>query len=64
MADVRVHSGAYLRDSVLWRGVEAGPGCEVQGSLIGPGVRLGRSSVVRNVVLGEGSVVSDYSRTL
>ena len=64
MADVRVRAGAYLRDSVLWRGVEAGPDCEVQGSLIGPGIRLGRSSVLRNAVLGEGSVVSDYSRTL
>ena len=64
VADVRVRAGAYLRDSVLWRGVEAGPDCEVQGSLVGPGVRLGRSSVLRNAVLGEGSVVSDYSRTL
>jgi mannose-1-phosphate guanylyltransferase len=64
VADVRVRKGAYLRDSVLWRGVEAGPDCEVQGSLVGPGIRLGRSSVLRDVVLGEGSVVSDYSRTL
>jgi NDP-sugar pyrophosphorylase family protein len=64
VADVRVRTGASLRDSVLWRGVEAGPDCEVQGSLIGPGVRLGRKSVVRQAVLGEGSVVSDYSRVL
>jgi NDP-sugar pyrophosphorylase family protein len=64
VSDVQVRGGAYLRDSVLWRGVEAGPDCEVQGSLVGPGIRLGRSSVLRNVVLGEGSVVSDYSRTL
>jgi NDP-sugar pyrophosphorylase family protein len=64
VADVRVRSGACVRDSVLWRGVEAGPDCEVQGSLIGPGIRLGRASVVRNAVLGEGSAVSDYSRTL
>jgi NDP-sugar pyrophosphorylase family protein len=61
---VRVRTGASLRDSVLWRGVEAGPDCEVQGSLIGPGIRLGRQSVVRQAVLGEGSVVSDYSRML
>ncbi|HUL78266.1 MAG TPA: NDP-sugar synthase [Vicinamibacteria bacterium] len=64
VSDVRVRSGAYLRDCVLWRGSEAGPGCEAQGCLVGPGVRLGRSSVLRNVVLGEGSVVSDFSRTL
>ena len=64
VADVRVRAGAYLRDCVLWRGAEAGPGCEVQASLVGPGVRLGRSSVLRNAVLGEGSVVSDFSRTL
>jgi mannose-1-phosphate guanylyltransferase len=64
VADVRVGAGAYLRDSVLWRGATAGPGCDVQGSLVGPGVRLGRSSVIRNAVLGEGSVVSDFSHTL
>jgi NDP-sugar pyrophosphorylase family protein len=64
VADVRVRPGAYLRDCVLWRGVEAGPDCEVQGSLVGPGIRLGRSSVLRGAVLGEGSAVSDFSRTL
>jgi NDP-sugar pyrophosphorylase family protein len=64
VAEVKVRAGASLRDSVLWRGAEAGPGCEVEGSVIGPGVRLGRSSVLRNAVLGEGSVVSDFSRTL
>jgi NDP-sugar pyrophosphorylase family protein len=64
VADARVCAGAYLRDSVLWRGVEAGPDCDVQGCLIGPGVRLGRASILRDAVLGEGSVVSDYSRTL
>jgi mannose-1-phosphate guanylyltransferase len=64
VADVCVRAGAYIRDSVLWRGVDAGPDCDVQGSLVGPGIRLGRSSFLRNVVLGEGSVVSDFSRTL
>jgi NDP-sugar pyrophosphorylase family protein len=64
VADVRVRPGAYVRDSVLWRGAEAGPDCEVTGSVVGPGVRLGRSSVLRDAVLGEGSTVSDYSRTL
>jgi NDP-sugar pyrophosphorylase family protein len=64
VGDVRVRAGAWLRDSVLWQGVEAGPDCEVQGSLIGRGVRLGRSSLLRNAVLGEGSVLSDHSRTL
>jgi mannose-1-phosphate guanylyltransferase len=64
VGDVRVRAGACLRDSVLWQGVEAGPDCEVQGSLVGRGVRLGRSSLLRNAVLGEGSVLSDHSRTL
>jgi ADP-glucose pyrophosphorylase len=59
-----VRGGAYLRDSVLWRGVEAAADCDVQGSLVGPGVRLGCSSVLRNAVLGEGSALSDFSRTL
>jgi len=64
VADVRVRGGARLRDSVLWRGVEAAADCDVEGCLIGPGVRLGRASLLRNAVLGEGSAVSDYSRTL
>jgi NDP-sugar pyrophosphorylase family protein len=64
VADVRVSAGAYLRDCVLWRGAEAGPGAEVQGSLVGPGVRIGRSGVLRGAVLGEGSVVSDFSRAM
>ena len=64
VADVRVRGGARLRNCVLWRGVEAGPDCDVEASVLGPGVRLGRASVLRGAVLGEGSAVSDYSRTL
>jgi NDP-sugar pyrophosphorylase family protein len=64
VADVSVEPGAYVRDSVLWRGVSVAADCEVEGSLVGPGVRLGRASVLRDAALGEGSVVSDYSRTL
>ncbi len=64
VADVRVERGAYVRDSVLWRGVSVGEDCEVEGSLVGPGVRLGRSAALRGAVLGEGSLVSDFSRAL
>jgi NDP-sugar pyrophosphorylase family protein len=64
VADVRVSAGAYVRDSVLWPGVELGPDCDVQGSLLGPGIRVGRSAVLRSAVLGEGSAVSEFSRTL
>ena len=64
VADVRVAGGAYVRDSVLWRGATVERDCDVEGSLVGPGARLGRSSVLRHTVLGEGSVLSDYSRTL
>ena len=64
VADVRVAGGAYVRDSVLWRGATVERECDVEGSLVGPGARLGRSSVLRHTVLGEGSVLSDYSRTL
>jgi NDP-sugar pyrophosphorylase family protein len=62
--DVRVETGAYVRDSVLWAGAQAGGDCDVEGSLVGPGVRLGRASVVRHTAIGEGSILSDYSRTL
>jgi NDP-sugar pyrophosphorylase family protein len=64
VADVRVEPGAYVRDSVVWRGATVGADCQVESCLVGPGVRLGRSSVLRNAALGEGSLVSDYSRTL
>jgi NDP-sugar pyrophosphorylase family protein len=64
VSDARVREGARLRDTVLWRGAEAGPESDVQGCLVGLGVRIGRASVLRNAVLGEGSAVSDYSRTL
>jgi mannose-1-phosphate guanylyltransferase len=64
VADVHVGAGAYLRDSVFWRGAEAAPECDVQGSLVGPGVKIGRSAVLRNAVLGEGSSLSDFSRAL
>jgi NDP-sugar pyrophosphorylase family protein len=64
VADVAVRAGARVRDSVLWRGVEAACDCDVQGCLVGPGVRLGRASSLRNAVLGEGSALSDYSRSL
>jgi mannose-1-phosphate guanylyltransferase len=64
VAEARVHAGARLQDSVLWRGVEAGPDCDVQGCLVGLDIHLGRASVLRNAILGEGSVISDYSRTL
>jgi NDP-sugar pyrophosphorylase family protein len=64
VADVRVETGAYVRDSVVWAGARIAAGCEIEGSLVGPGVRVGASSRIRGAVLGEGSVVSDFSRTL
>jgi mannose-1-phosphate guanylyltransferase len=64
VAEVTIEPGAYVRDSVFWRGASAGRDCDVEGSLVGPGVRLGHSSVLRHTALGEGSVLSDFSRTL
>jgi mannose-1-phosphate guanylyltransferase len=64
VADVRLEPGAYVRDSVLWRGTSVAADCHVEGCLVGPGVRLGRCGVLRNAALGEGSVLSDHSRTL
>jgi len=63
VADVRVRAGARVRDSVLWKGVEAGPEATIEASLLGPGVRVGSHAYVRGAQLGEGSVVSDHSRT-
>ena len=63
VADVRVRSGASVRDSVLWSGAEAAEGSSVETSLVGPGVRIGKHAQVRGGLLGEGSVVSDHSRS-
>ena len=62
VADVRVHTGARVRDSVLWPGVEVGPEALVEEALLGPGVRMGRATALRGAVLGEGSAITDFSR--
>ncbi len=64
VADVRIESGAHVRESVLWRGVSLGRDSEVARCLLGLGAALGRSAVVHDIVLGEGSVLSDFSRAL
>jgi mannose-1-phosphate guanylyltransferase len=61
--DVRVHTGAVVRDSVLWAGALAGADAVVEASLVGPGVSIGPHALVRGALLGEGSVVSDHSKT-
>ena len=38
-----VAGGAYVRDSVLWRGATVERDCDVEGSLVGPGVRGGQT---------------------
>jgi NDP-sugar pyrophosphorylase family protein len=63
VGDVRVRTGASVKDSVLWAGAEAAEGSSVETSLVGPGVRIGRHALVRGGLLGEGSVVSDHSRS-
>jgi len=60
---VRVRAGARVRDSVLWKGVEAGPESTIDGSLLGAGVRVGAHAVVRGAQLGDGSLVTDYSKS-
>jgi NDP-sugar pyrophosphorylase family protein len=60
---VRVRAGARVRDSVLWKGVEAGLESTIDGSLLGAGVHVGAHAVVRGAQLGEGSLVTDYSRS-
>lgn len=64
VAEVRIESGAHVRESVLWRGVSVGRDSEVTRSLLGLGASVGRSAVLHDAVLGEGSLVSDYSRAL
>jgi mannose-1-phosphate guanylyltransferase len=64
VAEVRIETGAHVRESVLWRGVSVGRDSEVARSLLGLGASLGRSAVLHDSVLGEGSRVSDFSRAL
>ena len=64
VADARVHFGARVRDSVLWRGCEIGSAASVDGALLGAGVVVGRQARVGpGAVLGEGAVVTEFSRT-
>ncbi len=56
VADVRARAGSRVRDSVLWKGAEAGREATIDGSLLGAGVRIGAHAVVRGAQLGEGSV--------
>jgi NDP-sugar pyrophosphorylase family protein len=63
-ADVTVATGAWVRDSVVWKGSTLAESCRVDGSLLGAGVRVGRhASLVPGAVLGEATVISDHSRT-
>lgn len=62
--DVIVRSGARVRDSVLWKGVEIGEQAVVEGALLADNVVVGRSARVGpGAVLGEGTRLSDFSRT-
>lgn len=62
--EVGVASGARVRDSVLWAGVEIGPDSEVVGALLAERVRTGRSvRIGPGAVLGEDTLLPDFSRT-
>lgn len=62
--DVRVASGVWVRDSVVWEGGRLEEFASIEGALLGAGVRVGRHArLAPGAVLGEGSVVSDHSRT-
>jgi NDP-sugar pyrophosphorylase family protein len=63
-ADVTVAAGAWVRDSVVWKGSALGESCNVEGSLLGERVRVGRHArLAPGAVLGEDTVISDHSRT-
>lgn len=62
--EVAVRSGARVRDSVLWKGVEIGEEAVVEGALLADNVVVGRSARVgAGAVLGEGTRLPDFSRT-
>jgi NDP-sugar pyrophosphorylase family protein len=63
-ADVAVAPGAWVRDSVVWKGSTLAESASVEGSLLAAGVQVGRHArLAPGAVLGEGTVVSDHSRT-
>jgi NDP-sugar pyrophosphorylase family protein len=63
-AEVAVAAGAWVRDSVVWKGSVLAESCHVDGSLLGERVRVGRHArLAPGAVLGEDTVISDHSRT-
>jgi NDP-sugar pyrophosphorylase family protein len=62
--DVAVARGAWVRDSVVWRGSTLAESASVEGSLLGARVRVGRHArLAPGAVLGEDTAISDHSRT-
>ena len=63
-AEVSVAGGAWVRDSVVWKGSTLAENSSVEGSLLGERVRVGRHArLAPGAVLGEGTAISDHSRT-
>ncbi len=63
IADVRV-TGATVRRTVAWAGVEIGEGSMVEGALLANHVQVGRHCHVGSgSAFGDGTVLSDHSRT-
>jgi len=59
-----VAPGAWVRDSVVWKGSTLAESASVEGSLLAARVEVGRHArLAPGAVLGEGTVISDHSRT-
>ena len=62
--DVTVAAGAWVRDSVVWKGSTLAESASVEGSLLAARVQVGRHArLAPGAVLGESTVISDHSRT-
>jgi NDP-sugar pyrophosphorylase family protein len=62
--NVTIRAGARVADSVLWKGVEIGPGAVVEGGLLAENVAVGANARIGpGAVLGEAARIPDFSRT-
>jgi mannose-1-phosphate guanylyltransferase len=63
-ADVSVAPGAWVRDSVVWKGSTLAESASVEGALLAARVRVGRHARLGpGAVLGEDTSITDHSRT-
>lgn len=55
-------SGAYVRHSLLFSGVNVHSYCEIEDSVIFPNVDIGRHSIIRRAVIDKGCIIPPHTK--